>query len=55
MSSKALFSGKRFRAFLEERLPAETFDELEIPLHVVTTHLATGDACRLSEGDLRQA
>lgn len=54
-SSSGLFSGKRFRAFLEERVPADTFEELEVPLHVVSTHLASGDACRLSAGDLREA
>lgn len=55
MSTRGLFSAGRFRAFLEERIPAATFEELEIPLHVVSTHLASGQACRLSEGDLREA
>lgn len=55
LASPGLFSGSRFRAFLDERLPAATFAELEIPLHVVATHLGSGEACRLSEGDLREA
>lgn len=54
-SAKGLFSGSHFRRFVEDRVPARTFGELEIPLHVVATHLTAGEACRLSDGDLREA
>ena len=47
--------GLTFRRFLEDRIPVESFAELEIPLHVMATHLTSGDACRLSHGDLRTA
>ena len=54
-SVQGLFSARHFRGFLEDRLPVRTFEELELPLHVVATHLASGEACRLSEGDLAEA
>lgn len=54
-SAQGLFSASRFRRFVEDRVPSPTFEELEIPLHVVATHLTAGEACRLSEGDLPEA
>lgn len=55
LGAPSVFSGDRFRAFLEQRLPVRRFEELDIPLHVVSTHLSLGRACRLSEGDLVEA
>lgn len=55
LRAPSLFSGERFRRFLERTVPARRFDELSIPLHVVSTHLSLGRACRLSEGDLLEA
>lgn len=54
-SVQSLFSGPHFGRFIDDRLPGRTFEELEIPLHVVATHLRSGEACRLSEGDLGEA
>ncbi|MFW6192183.1 MAG: patatin-like phospholipase family protein [Gemmatimonadota bacterium] len=54
-SAQGLFSGPHFRRFLDDHVPARTFEELDIPLHIVATHLTSGEACRLSEGDLREA
>lgn len=55
LRASSLFSGERFRRFLEDRLPVRRFGDLHVPLHVVSTHLSLGRACRLSEGDLVEA
>jgi len=55
LGAASIFSDGHFRRFLEDRFPVRRFEELEIPLHVVTTHLAMGEACRLEEGDVVQA
>lgn len=55
LSSEALFRRGTFRRFLEERLPARSFEELDVPLHVVSTHLSMGTACHWNEGDLVEA
>jgi len=55
LSSEALFSQRTFRRFLEERLPVRRFDELGVPLHVVSTHLSMGTPCHWSEDDLVEA
>lgn len=52
LSGEGLFSDRHFRRFLEERLPASRFEELRIPLLVVSTHLSMGSACLWDEGDL---
>ncbi|MFW6192553.1 MAG: patatin-like phospholipase family protein [Gemmatimonadota bacterium] len=51
----SVFSGAHFTDFLEEQLPVSRFEDLKTPLHVVSTHLSLGEACRLSDGDLVQA
>ena len=55
LSSEALFRQGTFRRFLEERLPVRRFDELNVPLHVVSTHLSMGTPCHWSEDDLVEA
>lgn len=55
LGASSLFTGRRLREFLEDHLPVRRFDELSIPLHVVTTHLSLGAACRISDGDLIEA
>ncbi len=52
LRAESLFSGARYRDFLERTLPDARLKELEIPLHVVTTHLSAGEACVWSEGPL---
>jgi NTE family protein len=53
--SPSVFSSRRLRRFLEKRLPARRFDELAIPLVVVTTDLATGEPYLWDRGDLIEA
>lgn len=55
LRAESLFGQPRFRRFLEARLPVRRFEELSVPLHVVSTHLSAGTACTLSEGDLLEA
>lgn len=55
LRAESLFSARRFREFLERTLPDGDLEDLEIPLHVVTTHLSAGEACVWSEGSLIDA
>lgn len=55
LRAESLFSGSHFRNFLEDRLPADRFRDLPVPLHVVTTHLSLGSACTFNEGSLVEA
>lgn len=55
LSRPSLFRGGHFRRFLEGSLPVHRFEELDLPLHVISTHLSLGQACVLNEGDLVQA
>ena len=55
LGSEALFRQGVFRRFLEERLPVHSFEELDVPLHVVSTHLSMGTACHWNEDDLVEA
>lgn len=52
---RSIFSSNRFYRFLEGRLPVRTFSELKIPLMVITTRLATGEARVWERGDLPKA
>lgn len=52
--SGRVFSAKRLRSFLGQYLP-ETFEELEIPLVVVATDVASGTTRYLHSGDLLAA
>ncbi|NIN70344.1 MAG: hypothetical protein GTO46_00115 [Gemmatimonadetes bacterium] len=53
--SPSVFSSRRLRKFLEQRLPVRRFDELAIPLIIVTTDLATGEPYLWDRGDLIEA
>ncbi len=49
-----LFTGKKFRAFLNKRLPKdkEQIENLDIPFVAVVTNLLDGKAYKLAKGDL---
>ncbi|UCC82776.1 MAG: patatin-like phospholipase family protein [Gemmatimonadota bacterium] len=53
--SPSVFSSRRLRRFLEKRLPVRRFDELAVPLVIVTTDLATGEPYLWDRGDLIEA
>lgn len=53
--ASSVFSFRRLRRFLTERLPVRRFEELSIPLALVTTDLGTGEAYFWDEGDLVEA
>lgn len=55
MPRGGLFKMTRFRAFLEKNLKARTFEELEIPLLIITTDIALGKTVVFSSGDLISA
>lgn len=55
LSSESLFRQSLFRRFLERRLPVRSFERLDPPLHVVSTHLSMGTPCHWNEGDLVEA
>lgn len=50
-----LLSMNGFRRFLDEKLTAETFEELSIPLRVVATNLDQGSSVVFSSGNLVDA
>lgn len=50
-----LLSMNGFRQFLDEKLKAETFEELSIPLRVVATNLDQGSSVVFSSGNLVDA
>lgn len=54
LSAESLFSARPLRNLLEESLPRR-FDQLGVPLSVVTTHLGAGEACVWERGDLVEA
>ena len=54
-SRRALLGTDRLEALIREIVPAEDFAELDIPLSVIATDLATGERVVLSEGDLVSA
>lgn len=51
-ASDALLSNHRLRGFLERHLPVRRFEDLNIPLTVVGTHLQTGEPVYFETGDL---
>lgn len=55
LRAESLFRQRPFRGFLEDTLPVRRFEELAVPLHVVSTHLTLGAPCTLGEGDLIEA
>ena len=55
VSVSSVFSSERLCRLLQERLRVSDFEELEIPLSVVTTHLGLGEACLWERGDVARA
>jgi NTE family protein len=53
--ASSVFGFRRLRRFLVDRLPVRTFEELPIPLVLVTTDLTTGAPYLWERGDLVQA
>ena len=50
--SDSLYDHRRFRRFLEQYLPIQTFEELKIPLIVTCTNLQTGEPVYIRRGNL---
>lgn len=55
LGARSLFSAAPLRRLLAGGIPARRLEDLEVPLAVVTTHLAAGDACVWDAGDLLEA
>lgn len=53
--AESIFGLRRFRRFISSRLPVSRFDELEIPLAIITTDLLNGRPYVWHEGDLVDA
>jgi NTE family protein len=53
--ASSVFGFRRLRRFLTDLLPVHTFEELAIPLVIVTTDLATGEPYLWERGDLIEA
>jgi len=54
-SRRALFTTDRLEALIRAVVPAESFEELAIPLKLVATDLATGQRVVMASGDLVSA
>lgn len=55
LAADALYRAGPFRRYLEANLPVHRFEQLDVPLHVVSTHLSLGTPCAWSDGDLVEA
>lgn len=55
LGARSVFDGRRMRRFLEQGIPARTFEELRIPFVAVATDLNNGEAVALDKGDLISA
>ncbi len=53
--TSGLIDGKKVLQFISELLPVETFEELRIPLAVVTTDVESGEMLIIKRGLLREA
>ncbi|MBE0596671.1 MAG: patatin-like phospholipase family protein [Desulfuromonadales bacterium] len=53
--SSGLIDGARVARFMEELLPVRTFEELRLPLAVVTTDIESGEPVIIRNGDLLTA
>jgi len=53
--ASSLLSARPLATLLESRLVARRFEDLEIPLALVTTHLTAGESCVWERGDLVRA
>lgn len=55
LPTSGLIDGKKVVRFMEELLPVRTFEELSIPLAVVTADIETGEMVVIKQGGLIQA
>lgn len=55
LSASSVFSPAPLRGVLSRHLPFRRFDELTVPLSVVTTHLSAGEPCIWERGDVVEA
>ncbi len=53
--ASSVFSSSRLLRFLREHLPVTRFEDLRIPLSLITTHLGSGEACVWERGSLPRA
>lgn len=49
---KGILKGRKIETLIADWIGIKTFEELQLPLTVVTTDLKTGDTVHLSQGDL---
>ncbi len=52
---KSLIGGKKIKKFLKSKFGNKTFDDLKIPLGIITTDLAAGEEYVITEGKLIDA
>ncbi len=55
LPTSGLIDGRKVARFMAELLPVRTFEELKIPLAVVTTDVETGEMLIIKKGNLLQA
>jgi len=55
LPTSGLIDGRKVAQFMAEMLPVKTFEELKIPLAVVTTDVETGEMLTIKKGNLLQA
>jgi NTE family protein len=53
--NKGILKGKRIEALIAEWIGVKTFQELQIPLTIITTDLKTGAMVNFSQGDIIKA
>ncbi|MBI1747521.1 MAG: patatin-like phospholipase family protein [Acidobacteria bacterium] len=54
-AESSFYTNKRFRHFLEEHLPVYRFEDLRIPLVIVSTDLQKGESMPITQGNLIEA
>ena len=55
LPTSGLLDGRKMEKFMAELLPVRTFEELRIPLAVITTDVETGEELVIRKGDLQKA
>ena len=55
LPTSGILDGRKMALFIAELLPVRTFEELRIPLAVVTTDVETGEELVIRKGDLQTA
>ncbi len=55
LPTSGLIDGKKVARFISELLPVQTFEELKIPMALVTTDVETGEALTIRQGNLLEA